>query len=99
MLVSNSGGIESIAQPSNAVPTTTSTATGEIAFTAVFPTLGLSAVESLSSFNTPVRFAIASTPLNARITLTNAIQLDLENRCLEWFRCANVRCGRLRQIR
>ena len=53
---------------SKAVPSTTSTATGRIAFVAVRVTFGCSAVESGSSFITPVILAIASTPLSARIT-------------------------------
>ena len=68
-------GNESIAQPSNAVPTTTSMATGTIAFVAVRVTFGRSGVEPGSSFITPVMFAIASTPLSARITPVNAIQV------------------------
>ena len=53
---------ESMAQPSRAVPRTTSIATGRIALSEVRATLGWSSVEPRSSFITPVRLAIASTP-------------------------------------
>jgi len=72
------GGSESMAQPSSAVPRTTSMATGMIAFAAVRPTFGSSILDPRSNFKTPVRFATASTPLKARMTLTNATQLALE---------------------
>ena len=64
-----------MAQPRSAVPTTTSTATGRIAFVAVRVTFGCSGVESGSVFITPVMFAMASTPLRARITPTKATQV------------------------
>ena len=63
-----------MAQPSNAVPQTTSIATGRIALIDSRRTLGLSGVDPGSSFITPVRFAIASTPESARITPTNCTQ-------------------------
>ena len=56
-------------------PMTTSIATGTIAFVAVRVTFGCSGVESGSVFITPVMFAIASTPLSARMTPTNATQV------------------------
>ena len=74
-------GNESIAQPRSAVPTTTSSATGTMAFVAVRVTFGRSGVEPGSSFITPVMFAMASTPLSARITPVNAIQVLLR---LSW---------------
>ena len=63
-------GNESMAQPSSAVPRTTSMATGTIAFVAVRVTFGWSGVESGSAFITPVMLAMASTPLSARMTPT-----------------------------
>jgi hypothetical protein len=66
--------IESMAQPSSAVATTTSIATGQIALDASRPTRGSAMVAPLSNFITPVRLAIASTPLSARITLQNCTQ-------------------------
>ena len=71
MLFCNTAGRESMAQPSKAVPQTTSIATGVIALSDSLRTLGFSGVEPRSSFITPVRFAIASTPERARITPTN----------------------------
>src|SRR5207253_9142787 len=65
-------GSDNIAQPSSAVPATTSIATGTIAFVAVRVTFGAFGVASGSNFITPVILAIASTPLRARITPTNA---------------------------
>jgi hypothetical protein len=47
---------------------------GMIAFAAVFPILGCSDREPLSGFSVPVRLAIASTPLSARITPTKETQ-------------------------
>ena len=66
-----SGANDTIAQPNSAVPTTTSSATIRMALRAVLPTMGLSRDAPGSSFMTPVRFAMASTPLSARITPTN----------------------------
>ncbi len=67
-----------MAQPSSAVPNTTSTATGQIAFFEVIATLGAFAVALGSSVITPVRLAMASTPLNARMTPTKATQFLLK---------------------
>ncbi len=89
-----SGESESIAQPSKAVPTTTSSATTKMALPAVRPTRGSSGEQPLSKVITPVRFAIASTPLNARITLTNAVQF-FPKLCCDGCRYCTVRCGRL----
>src|SRR5439155_1064626 len=85
-------GSESIAQPSRAVPNTTSIATGTIAFVAVRVTFGRSGDESGSSFITPVMFATASTPLSARMTPTNWIQVTAKLECAgsnsSTFRCS-----------
>ena len=86
-----------MAQPSSAVPTTTSIATGTIAFVAVRVTFGFSGVESESGFITPVMLATASTPLSARITPTNATQKCPRSSC-RGSRCAVVRCGALKPI-
>ena len=64
-------GNDNIAQPSNAVPATTSIATGMIALSDSRATLGLSMVDPGSSFITPVTLAIDSAPESARITPTN----------------------------
>ena len=70
-------------------------ATGTIAFVAVRVTFGCSGVESGSAFITPVMFATASTPLSARITPTNAIQVFPR---FSWrgSRCSRFKCGALR---
>ena len=52
-------------------PKTTSIATGVMALSDSRPTLGLAGVDPRSSFITPVRLAIASTPERARMTPTN----------------------------
>src|ERR1700736_4549865 len=67
-------GNDNIAQPSNAVPTTTSIATGITALTDSRATLGRSVVEPGSSFITPVTLAIDSAPDSARMTPTNWTQ-------------------------
>ena len=90
-------GSESIAQPSSAVPRTTSIATGQIALAASRPTFGSAMVDPSSSFMTPVRLAIASTPLSARITLTNCTQRTLRLSC-RGSRKRVVRCGALMAI-
>jgi len=56
MLFCNTAGRESIAQPSKAVPNTTSSATGVMALSDCMRTLGFSGVAPRSSFITPVRF-------------------------------------------
>ena len=71
-------GSESIAQPRRNVPRLTSMATGMIALADVFPMRGLSSGEPLSGFIVPVRLAIASTPLRARITPTKETQIWLQ---------------------
>src|SRR5207302_2798842 len=90
-------GKESIAQPSKAVPTTTSMATGVIALSDSRATLGFSGVEPGSSFITPVRFAIASTPESARMTPTNWTQSLLRLSC-RGSRKRVVKYGRLTAI-
>src|SRR5881227_486848 len=70
-------GNDNIAQPSSAVPTTTSIATGMIALIDSRATLGCSMVEPLSSFITPVTLAIDSAPESARMTPTNWTQTFL----------------------
>src|SRR4029077_9899486 len=67
-------GNDNIAQPSKAVPATTSIATGMIALTDSRATLGRSMVDPGSSFITPVTLAIDSAPESARITPTNWTQ-------------------------
>ena len=68
-------GSESIAQPRRNVPKLTSMATGMIALADVFPILGCPTGEPLSGLRVPVRLAMASTPLRARITPTNETQI------------------------
>src|SRR5262249_55238767 len=87
-------GSESIAQPRNAVPTTTSIATGKIALSDSRATLGCSIVEPGSSFITPVRFAIDSAPDNARITPTNCTHTAPTLLCGGSRKCV-VKCGTL----
>src|SRR5258708_34951361 len=86
--------MDNIAQPISAVPSTTSNATIQMALRAVCATVGFSMEESGSRVMTPVRLAIASTPLRARITPTNEVQFRANDLC-EGSRWANVRCGRL----
>src|SRR5205809_5079086 len=87
-------GSESIAQPRSAVPTTTSIATGKIAFNDSRATLGCSIVEPGSSFITPVRFAIDSAPDKARITPTNCTHTAPRLLCGGSRKCV-VKCGTL----
>src|SRR5678816_3191828 len=93
----NSLGTESMAHPSKVVPITTSMATGQIAFVEVELTRGFSMVELRSNFMTPVRLAIASTPLSARIIPANATQFLL-NEAVERSRYSVVRWGALAMI-
>src|SRR5207253_11403288 len=89
---------ESMAQPSSAVPSTTSIATGVIALTDSRATLGCSIVDPGSSFITPVRFAIDSAPDNARITPTNCAHTVARLGC-RGSRQRVVKCGALTAIR
>ena len=91
-------GNDNIAQPSNAVPTTTSIATGIIALIDSRATLGWSMVEPLSSFITPVTLAIDSAPESARMTPTNWTQSVPR---LSWrgSRKRVVKCGALMPIK
>src|SRR5438876_12429181 len=97
-VMQSTAGSESIAQPSNAVPKTTSIATGVIALTDSRATLGCSIVDPGSSFITPVRFAIDSAPDKARMTPTNCTHTAPRLLCGGWRKCV-VKCGTLNAIK
>ena len=83
-----------MAQPRRTVPKTTSMATGQMALREVLTTRGLSMEALASNFMTPVRLAIASTPLRARMTPANATHC-LEKGSEEGLRCSMERWGML----
>ena len=94
----STAGNDNIAQPSSAVPTTTSIATGMIALSDSRATLGRSMVEPGSSFITPVTLAIDSAPESARMTPTNWTQSVPRLSWRGWRKCV-VRCGALMPIK